>query len=127
MTLTATVEATGKTVNEGTVNFQLKQGTINIGTVVTSGTVTNGIVSVGYPLPAGLAEGAYTINATYSGSTHFAASRDTTKILTVQSNVSLPLQIGVDDHGDQLTSLGSAKYQVSGRVTINSYLSVSAP
>ena len=73
VTLTATV-ADGSTVNEGTVTFQVKDGATNVGSAVSSATLTNGSASVIYALPAGLAANPYTIQAAYSGGTNFQAS-----------------------------------------------------
>ncbi|HLX60752.1 MAG TPA: MBG domain-containing protein [Planctomycetota bacterium] len=81
--LTATVTATGSTVNEGTVTFQIQNGGTNIGTAVTSPIVVNGAASVNYTLPGGVAVGAYVIQANFNGSTHYAASSDGTHTLLI--------------------------------------------
>jgi len=73
VTLTAAVAA-GSAVNEGTVTFQIMDGAANVGTAVTSATLSNGAASAIYALPAGLLANTYTIQATYSGGTNFVAS-----------------------------------------------------
>ncbi len=83
VTLSATVSAGGSTVNEGTVIFQITNGANNIGTATTSATVSSGSASVSYTLPAGTPEGAYTIVATYAGTTGFSSSSDSSHSLTI--------------------------------------------
>jgi Big-like domain-containing protein/FIMAH domain-containing protein len=74
VTLTATVTAASP-VNEGTVTFQVVDGaSVNVGTAVTSATLTSGNASAIYALPAGLAAAPYTIQATYSGGANFLTS-----------------------------------------------------
>ena len=68
--LTATVSA-ASTVNQGTVTFQVKNGTTNVGAAVTSAVLTSGSASVTYLLPGGTAASTYTIQASYSGGTNF--------------------------------------------------------
>jgi MBG domain (YGX type)/Bacterial Ig-like domain (group 3) len=74
VTLTATVSATPSTVYAGTVTFQVKNGATNVGSAVTSGTVSAGAASVIYSLPGGTAAGSYTIVATYNPSSNFTGS-----------------------------------------------------
>ena len=81
VTLTASVAA-ASTVNEGTVTFQVVDGVTNVGTGVTSATLSNGSASAIYALPAGLLAKAYTIQATYSGGTNFLTSSGS-DVLTV--------------------------------------------
>jgi hypothetical protein len=82
--LSAAVTATSGSVNEGTVTFQIKNGNANVGSAITSATLTsNGNAGVSYTLPAGTAVGTYTIQALYSGGVHFLASSDTSHSLTV--------------------------------------------
>jgi hypothetical protein len=76
VTLSATVLATGSTVNGGSVTFNVVNAT---GTVVVQpvpARVANGLATVmRVALPAGLPAGTYTINASYSDSTgRFAGS-----------------------------------------------------
>jgi hypothetical protein len=85
VTLSATVTSSAGTVNEGSVNFEVLQGTTVLGTA-TAGNVSNAQASVSYALPGGTAAGTYTIEADYSDSTgNFAASSDTTHTLIVGS------------------------------------------
>jgi cyclophilin family peptidyl-prolyl cis-trans isomerase len=84
VTLNASVtSAQGGTVNAGTVTFTIFQGATQVGTPVTSGTVSGGAASVSYTLPANTASGTYTIQAVYNGATNFAPSSDNTASLTV--------------------------------------------
>lgn len=80
--LNATVTSTS-TVNEGTVTFQVKNGATNVGSAVTSGTVSGGAASVNYALPAVTTPATYTIVATYNATANFAASSDSTHTLTI--------------------------------------------
>ena len=50
---------------------------------LTVGSVSNGVASVSYALPTGLASGTYTIVADYSGGTDFTASTDSARSLTL--------------------------------------------
>jgi len=84
VTLNATVTASN-TVNEGTVTFQIKSGNTNVGTAVTSSTVSTGAASVTYALPANLAQGTYTIVATYNATANFLTSSDSTHTLTISN------------------------------------------
>ena len=54
-------------VNEGTVSFQLKDGTTPIGTAVPSGIVAGGLASASYGIPAGQTVKDYIIEATFKG------------------------------------------------------------
>src|SRR2546427_13094600 len=65
------------------VSFQVKNGSTNLGSPVTSGAVSGGAASVTYPLPAGTAAGSYTIVATYNPSSNFNGSSDNSGTLTV--------------------------------------------
>lgn len=76
--VSATVTSPGGPVNQGTVTFQITDGASNIGTAMTSGTVTAGAASAGpYNLPAGLPAGSYSINATYNPGLDYYGSSDT--------------------------------------------------
>jgi hypothetical protein len=83
--LSATVTSAGGTVNEGNVTFQLKNGANNVGSAVTSPTVSGGAASAQYTLPAGTVAGAYTIVATYAGAIDFLDSSDNSHALLVTS------------------------------------------
>ncbi len=74
VTLTAAVTSTGGLVNQGTVTFQVLDGAVNIGSPVTTSTVTSGSASATYLLPGGTSAKNYTIRATYSGGTNFEPS-----------------------------------------------------
>ena len=77
---TATV--TGSSViSEGTVEFQLFNGAVPVGSPVT-GNVVSGNVSVSYIVPGGTTAGSYTIHAEYSGTANFDPSQDDA-VLTV--------------------------------------------
>jgi Bacterial Ig-like domain (group 3) len=83
VTLNASVTSAAGTVDEGSVEFAIKQGSTVIGTPV-SGSVSGGSASVVYALPAGAAAGSYTIQAEYSDSGGtFADSSDGSHSLTV--------------------------------------------
>ncbi|MGH7223115.1 MAG: Ig-like domain-containing protein, partial [Gemmataceae bacterium] len=66
-----------------TVTFTVEQGATVIGTATTSATVSGGLASVNYALPAGLAAGSYTIHAVYNPGSDFTGSEDATHSLTV--------------------------------------------
>ena len=68
VTLNAVVTATNGmgTVNEGTVTFSVFDNGSQIGSAVTSGTVSNGDASAIYVLPGGTPVGTYIIVATYN-------------------------------------------------------------
>jgi hypothetical protein len=73
------------TVNEGTVTFAVfnSAGTIQIGSSVTSGTVSGGSAAAVFVLPANTALGSYQIHAVYNPGTDFTGSNDDTQKLTV--------------------------------------------
>jgi hypothetical protein len=75
-TLSASVSGSAGTVNEGQVIFTVRLGGMVIGTPV-AGTVSNGVSSAVFTLPANTAAGAYTVTAAYvdnAASPLFAAS-----------------------------------------------------
>jgi alpha-tubulin suppressor-like RCC1 family protein len=75
VTLEATVSAqSSDPLNEGTVTFRVLYEGDEVGTPVTSGTVSGGAVSASYNLPAGAAPGDYTIEASYSGTANYVTS-----------------------------------------------------
>jgi len=82
--LSATVTSPAVPVNEGSVTFTVLSGSTVIGTPVTAN-VVNGAASATYTLPAGLADGIYTIQAAYGGTDHFASSTDSTQDLLVDT------------------------------------------
>ena len=78
LTLSATVSGP-PTVNEGTVTFTVTiGGSVQIGTSVTSGTVSGGSASAIFTLPAGLALGTYSVSATYNAGPDFTGSSTNT-------------------------------------------------
>ncbi len=80
--LSATVTSPAIPVNEGSVTFTVLSGGTVLGTAQ-SANVVNGAASVNYTLPAGLADGIYTIQAAYAGTDHFDASTDSSQDLLV--------------------------------------------
>jgi Bacterial Ig-like domain (group 3) len=109
VTLAATVG--GSNVNEGTVTFQIMDSATNIGSAVTSATLTNGTASVIYPLPAGIAAKTYTIQATYTGSPNFQPSSGT-GTLTVSANPSLTMTFHMPPDGGSAISSGAGALAV---------------
>jgi hypothetical protein len=92
VTLQATVSAAGSSfpVNEGTVTFAVFAGNTQVGTAVTSATVSGGAASVSYALPVGTLAGTYSIHATYNPGADFGGSSDNTHHLAVAPGVSTP-------------------------------------
>jgi hypothetical protein len=87
VTLNATVSSSPTPVNEGTVTFSVFSGSTQIGSPVTSGTVSNGAASAIFTLPGGTPVGAYAIHVSYSGGGDFGSSNNfsdsTFPVLTV--------------------------------------------
>ena len=81
--LAATVYSGQGIVNAGTVTFTVKSGSTQIGTPVTSGTVTNGAAAATFVVPAGTAAGSYTILAVYNAAGGFATSSDNSQFLGI--------------------------------------------
>ncbi len=73
VTLTATVTSPAGVVTGGTVAFTVFSGATVVGSPVAVA-VTGGAATASYLLPAGLAAGAYTIAADYSGTANWQAS-----------------------------------------------------
>src|SRR5262249_38679603 len=77
VTPSATVTSPNGAINAGTVTFTVFDGSnVQVGSPVTSGTVTNGNASASFTLPGGSPIGTYTIQADFSGNTNFLASSD---------------------------------------------------
>ena len=77
MTLNANVTSAAGTVNAGTVTFTVfNSSSVQVGSAVTSGTVSSNAASASYTLPGNSPPGTYTIQAVYNGSTNFATSSD---------------------------------------------------
>jgi CSLREA domain-containing protein len=79
-----------QTVNGGTVAFVIRQGATTVGTV-TSGAVANGQANANFNVPAG---GAYTVYASYSGTTNYLGSTGVAS-LTVGNANAVPSITGV--------------------------------
>jgi hypothetical protein len=74
LTLSATVLGPVGDVNDGTFTFTVFDAGNNIvGAPVVSGTVSSGVASAGFTLPANQAAGMYTIEAVYSGDANLLA------------------------------------------------------
>ncbi len=89
VTLSATVDSPGGPVSEGTVTFQVLNGTANFGSALVSPTTVDGLAAVTFVLPGGTPLGSYDIVAVYSGSPHYASSGDNTNDLNV--NLTQPI------------------------------------
>ena len=80
--LAAAVTSVAGTVNEGTVTFQVFNGTTLVGAAI-SGAVINGVASANYQLPGGLEVGTtYTIVVGFDGSTDYLGSADSASSIT---------------------------------------------
>ena len=97
--LSATVTSTGGTVGVGTVTFTILQGATVIGSPITSGTVTAGVVYANFLLPVGMASGSYIVQAVYNPGTGFATSSDSTHTL-VLTRVPQPTTLYGSDAGN---------------------------
>src|SRR5262249_52939183 len=84
ITMTATVTSNGIGVNEGTVTFTVFNGSTQIGSPATSGTVTGGNATATYVLPGNTQPGTYQIFATYNPGPDFLGSSENTQTLTLQ-------------------------------------------
>ena len=78
VTLSATITNAAGPVNNGTVTFAVFDGATEVGSSVTSGTVTAGNASATYMLPGGTAANNYMIQATYDPGTGQGSSSDAT-------------------------------------------------
>ena len=85
VTLSAVVTATtgAGPVNEGTITFQVFQGAAQIGSSVTSATVSGGNASAIFVLPANTPVGTYAILATYSPAGDYISNTDFAHVLSV--------------------------------------------
>ena len=92
VTLTANVQSDGgATVDEGTVTFQIRQSGNDIGTAVTSSSLTNGVAIVSYTLPSSTDAGDYIIEATYNDGPKFTGSSGTGTLTVVKAATSTAL------------------------------------
>ena len=87
--LTATVSSKNGAINDGTLTFQVLDGTNNVGTAVKSAALITGAATVTYSLPGVTLPGTYTIQISYSGGATFAASTDNAKKLLVSNNLNV--------------------------------------
>ena len=82
--LSATVSTTGGIpISGGTENFTIMNGTQVIGQTTAAASVVNGSVTAPFTLPGGTPLGQYEIVASYSGTSNYPASTDTSQILLV--------------------------------------------
>lgn len=109
VTLTATIA--GPSVNQGTVTFQVMDGANNVGSAVTSATVSNGVASVIYALPSGTVPKSYTIQAAYSGGTNFQASTGV-GTLSVGADPNLTMTFHLPPDGGSAISSGAGALAV---------------
>lgn len=87
--LSASVTSAAGDVNEGTISFQIMDGTTPIGNRAIPHGFSNGTATVIYVLPGGLPLGQYTILATYESGSRFSMSSDNTHTLTIASTLGL--------------------------------------
>ncbi len=80
VTLNTTINSAAGTINEGTVTFEILDGTIVIGTPVTVNVSANAAAAV-YVLPAGAAGGTYIVQAVYNGTQNFAGSTNDNSLI----------------------------------------------
>ncbi|MEI6235746.1 MAG: Ig-like domain repeat protein [Planctomycetota bacterium] len=119
VTLNSAVTSSNGTVNEGTVTFQIKNGASNVGTAVTSATVSGGTASVTYALPAALAAQNYTIVATFNPTVNFETSSDNTRTLTVNPAATTTTTVAasaVYDDNDQNVTLNASVTSAGGPI-----------
>jgi uncharacterized repeat protein (TIGR03803 family) len=77
VTLSGTVVSSGgDTPGAGTMTFSVYNGATQIGSPVTSGTVSGGTASATYTLPGGTPAGTYSIHVSYSGGGNDAGSNN---------------------------------------------------
>jgi len=72
-------------VNEGSVTFGIFQGSTLIGSGVTTSTVSAGVFTASYTIPAATAPGTYSIHASFGGDSNFSASSDNTATFTINA------------------------------------------
>ncbi|HEX6717410.1 MAG TPA: lamin tail domain-containing protein [Pyrinomonadaceae bacterium] len=86
--LSATVTTAAGTVNEGTVTFTVRDASNNVIGSPVVGSVSGGVATANYTLPAGTTPQALTITGAFSGGTFTAPSTDTAT-LSVSFNICL--------------------------------------
>ena len=78
VTLSATATSPAGTVNSGTAMFTVfNSSNVQVGSAVTSATVSSGAASANFIVPGGTVLGMYTITAAYSGSSDYISSSGT--------------------------------------------------
>ena len=84
ISLSAMIASPSVNINEGTVTFTIvNSSNVVVVAAKTSSTVSNGMATVTYSLPAGLAAGTYSVNAVYNGTVNFVKSTAVKKTLSV--------------------------------------------
>ncbi|MBI3970524.1 MAG: pilus assembly protein [Chloroflexi bacterium] len=115
ITLTANVTADAPSiavVDEGTVTFTVKQGTNPVGSAGPV-SVVEGVATTTFDL-TGLLPAPYTIEATYSGGTHFNGSDGTGTLLLNKRATSLAVSAVTHTYGDPSTVTLTATLTSSG-------------
>jgi hypothetical protein len=125
VTLTADVTSSAGTVNQGMVSFTLRQGSSEPLTVPVLGSVSDGMASVSYVLPAGTPAGSYAIDAVYNPSPEYAEfgqAEDLNHYLTIQSATVTPTYIVTD-----ASDTAGSRAHVTLPYAINQALSTGGP
>ena len=109
------ITSSGPTVNEGSATFTVwtSGGTV-VGSPVV-GSVSNGVATAVYTLPAGLAGGTYTIQVEFTGTTNFAGSGVATSSLTVAANAT------TITGGSQTATFSAGQQSVNLSATLTSW------
>ncbi len=95
--LSATVSTTsGIPINGGTETFTIMNGTQVIGQTTAAASVVNGSVTAPFTLPGGTPLGQYEIVASYSGTSNYPASTDTSQVLVVDPGPATQLVMHVE-------------------------------
>jgi pimeloyl-ACP methyl ester carboxylesterase len=87
--LQATITSTGGAVSGGTVEFTVLNSITPLGTPVISTTVSGGLATAEFTLPAGTPAGTYTVQAAYSGAGDFQPSQPSKNAFVVDAGPSL--------------------------------------
>ena len=80
--LQATFASPAGPVNGGTATFTVLKGATVVGSA-TAVSVSSGVATANYPLPAGTLVGTYTIQVAYNGTSNLAGSSDNSQSLTI--------------------------------------------
>jgi autotransporter-associated beta strand protein len=127
VTLSAVVTATSGSgsVNEGTVTFTVVNGGfVQIGSQVTSGTVSGGNASATFVLPANTLNGTYFIHATYNPGSDYTGSSDNVNDHTLTVNLAgttttASNQTAVFDSNSQNVTLSAVVSATGGAGLVN--------